>query len=121
MKPSVYALYLNIAIQKHSTYRKIRRLEFLLLNMPLCRLHDHSVSTVSNNKTTMKSFALFCLFLVLTARKCFAGIIIQTNKLDEDFIRKAAVSSSVSGFFSYITHIFSSGKFISIFVGHKLT
>ena len=52
----------------------------------------------------MKLFALFCLFLVLTARKCFAGIIIQTNKLDEDFIRKATVSSSVLDFYSYITH-----------------
>ena len=50
----------------------------------------------------MKSFAFVSLFVALTARKCLAEIIIDTNKLDEDFILKAAVSSSVYNLYIYM-------------------
>ena len=103
-------LYLNINVQKYTTYRKIRRLELIILNMLLCRLHDHSVCSVWISRSTMKSSAFFSLFLVLNARKCLAGIIIQTNKPDEDFILKAAVSSLFLDSYNYIMNISNHGS-----------
>ena len=68
----------------------------------LCRFYDHSVSSFSNSRSPMKVSTIFSFFLALTVKKCLAGIIIETKKLDEDSIIKAAVSSSVYNFYIYL-------------------
>ena len=73
----------------------------------LCRFHEHSVSSLSIGRSPMKVSTFFSFFLALTAKKCLAGIIIETEKLDEDGIIKATVSSSAFNFYSYCTHIFN--------------
>ena len=77
----------------------------MYLEDALCRFREHSVSSLSIGRSPMKVSTFCSLFLALTAKICLAEIIIETKKLDEDGIIKAAVSFSVFNFYSYCTQI----------------
>ena len=69
----------------------------------------------------MKSSTFFRLLVAVTARECFAGILVETKKFDGTSILKAAVSTlpfnffGIPYFFKKFEHFYLHNDILNIF------
>ena len=99
-------LYLNYNVRKYIKFFIIP--VECISNVALRRFHEHSVPSPSISRSTMISSIFFSLLLALTARECLAGIIVETERLDQTSIVRAAVSTLLFNFDSFMYSLFVS-------------